>query len=543
MDFYISDDVAVKPHKRHWQFCVGNDHAHTVLRTDTTRMLAFLHQELGIERVRFHGIFNDDMQTRSSLSSIPAMAGSPWGEEFSEQSFQQIGVAYDNVLSAGMKPFVELGFMPQALASGNHQMEFFYGGNVTPPADYQAWEKYIEDFIRFLQHRYGKAEIRTWYFEVWNEPDIGFFSGGQPEYLELYEHTARAIKRVDPCISVGGPATSGSKWVHTFVKHCKANGIPLDFVSTHQYSGDPLTGVKDSGSPEDESEPISGEVPEEMNYYAEEYGRQIMERMAAVPIEKRSFLNGWRMIMPDKTELEDTPSDVFAKNAAIVRRQAEGLPLFYTEWNYNAIFGCESNDTRKAAAYNIRAILETDENIDGSSIWCSSDIFEEFHYFPEEFHGGFGLLTHSGIPKPTFYVLKMLMNAGDLRLELGETATKGEVGIAVFQKEDSMQILLFRQKMRQLDLPKEPVTITVRIKEAPAGIFVQRIDEEHCNPLRVWKQMGMPSDLNRAEIKSIIAASTLQEEPWDFIFDKGLLTIQAELSVNDIYLFNIIKTQ
>lgn len=533
MEVQIKKNAKTHKFNQHWKFCVGSGHATLALRTDYTRILKMVHDELGIERVRFHGIFNDDMKILSDLS---VMVPSPISETFKEQSFQQIGVAYDNVIDAGMKPFVELGFMQSKLASGDTQLQFFYGGNVTRPKDYEKWAAFLADFIHFLQHRYGEEEVRSWYFEVWNEPDLGFFDGDLPEYLELYEHTARAIKAVDPAIKVGGPATSGSKWIRQFVSYCKEHDVPVDFVSTHQYAGDPLSGVKADGSPEEESAQPS---PEEMQAQMEEFGRQVMARMTAIPEEERTYLKGWRAVMEDETEVREIPNTTLRKNAAIVKRQADGLPVYYTEWNMSAVFGAYSLDTRKAASYNIKAVLDTEGIMDGSSLWCFSDIFEEQHWFPEEFHGGFGMVTHSGIPKPTFYGFKMLSQLAENRVELGEDATDGEIAVAAFEDDKVKQVLLFRQKMKQEDLPKETVSVSVELEQKPVRVSMQRIDEEHCNPLRLWEEMGAPQDINRAEAEMLKQRSAMITEPIDYNYENGMLQFSADLAANDIYLITI----
>jgi xylan 1,4-beta-xylosidase len=576
MKFQIKKDVKTHKFNQHWKFCVGSGHATLALRTDYARILKMVHDELGIERVRFHGIFNDDMKILSDLS---VMVPSPISETFKEQSFQQIGVAYDNVLDVGMKPFVELGFMQGKLASGDTQLQFFYGGNVTLPKDYEEWGRFLTDFIHFLQHRYGEEEVRSWYFEVWNEPDLGFFGGGLPEYLELYEHTARVVKAVDPEIRIGGPATSGSKWVRQFVRYCREHDVPVDFVSTHQYAGDPLSGIKADGSPEEEDGQLSSEgtraaqeigqpvsegteapqgegrtasegtarpwvedgqlSPEEMQARMEEFGRQVMARMTAIPEEERTYLKGWRAVMEDETEVRELTNTTLRKNSAIVKRQADGLPLYYTEWNMSAVFGAYSLDTRKAASYNVKAVLDTEEIMDGSSLWCFSDIFEEQHWFPEEFHGGFGMVTHSGIPKPTFYGFKMLSQLAENRMELGEGATDGEIGIAAFEDERVKQVLLFRQKMKQMDLPKERATVSVELEHGPLHVSMQRIDEEHCNPLKLWEEMGAPQDLNRAEAKLLKKRSEMVMEAIEYDYVDGVLQFSVDLAVNDIYLITI----
>ncbi len=532
MEFRIEKNTPVIPHRKHWQFCVGSGHALLALRTDYTRQLKFIHDTLGIQRVRFHGIFDDDMRTFNDLSMMYPIPGS---EAFEEYNFNACGVAYDNVLEAGMKPFVELSFMPSKLArkkEGERQEgSFFYKPLIVPPEDEEAWKKYITAFARFLIHRYGIEEIRTWFFEVWNEPDlpVAFWNGTRDEYFRLYEITARALKDIDPALRVGGPATSNSKWVQSFLKYCREKDVPVDFVSTHQYAGDPLGGVESQGEMDDEG----GFDLEAMI--------QGMQKAAAVmqTLEDKSFLNGFRTIMPDKSETTDIAYGLFPNNSAIVRKQAGDLPVYYTEWNESAAFSAWTNDTRKVAAYDVRAALETEGIVDGSSIWSFSDIFEELHPFPQEFHGGFGMLTQSGIPKPVYHALKMLSDAGDERLDLGPDATKGEIGIAAFRKGSATQVLLFRQKMKNLDLPKEKAVVCLECPATPKSVTLRRVDEDHGNPLRLWQEMGSPLSLNRAEVECLKEKSAVRPESCPVCWKDGLLTLEADLAVNDVYFFEI----
>lgn len=532
MEFNIKASTPVVPHRKHWQFCVGSGHALLALRTDYTRQLKFIHDTLGIQRVRFHGIFDDDMRTFNDLKMMFPIPGS---EAFEEYNFNACGVAYDNVLEAGMKPFVELSFMPGKLArtkeGERREGSFFYKPLIVPPADEEAWKKYIAAFAAFLIHRYGMEEIRTWFFEVWNEPDLpgAFWNGTRDEYFRLYELTARTLKEADPGIMVGGPATSNSKWVRSFLRYCREHDVPVDFVSTHQYAGDPLGGVESQGDMEDE-----------MGFDVEAMMAG-MKKAADVmaKLEDKSFLNGFRTVMADKSETTDIAYGVFPTNAALVREQAGDLPLYYTEWNENAGFSSYTNDTRKVAAYDVRAALETEGVVTGSSIWSFSDIFEELHPFPQEFHGGFGMVTQNGIPKPVYYALKMLADAGDERLDLGPDATCGEIGIAAFRKGAETQVLLFRQKMKNLDLPKEKAVVRLECPAKPASVTVRRIDETHGNPLRLWEEMGRPLSLNRAEVEDLKEKSCVRPEAVPFSWENGTLTLEADLAVNDVYFFEI----
>jgi xylan 1,4-beta-xylosidase len=536
MKFTLAADGQTKPFKKHWQFCVGSGHAAMAMRTDYVEQLKFIHDELDIQRVRFHGIFHDDMHTYHTLGDQMHLPGS---ERFTEKSFHYCGLVYDNLLKCGVKPFVELGFMPEHMAKTDARSMFFYKPSISLPKDENEWCAYIRDFVRFLIRRYGREEVESWYFEVWNEPDLEgmFFDGSQADYFHFYEITARAVKSVDDRLMVGGPSTSGSKWVASFVRWCKKENVPLDFVTTHQYAGDPLGGVEDDGGPDDEAMAmaVSGvRQPKKPMFDLSKMGQ--FDPLAG---KSGSFLEGFRMIMPDRSETSDIANDIFKNNSAVVKEQAQGLPVFYTEWNENAGFSAYTNDTRKVAAYDAKAALDVEDNVTGSSVWCFSDIFEELHPFPNEFHGGFGMQTIHGIPKPVFYAFKMLTQAGNERYILPAEAMDGEISMAAFKGGDGIQVMLIRQKMKNLDLPAEEAEVSIQLPAAPQKVTLERIDEDHCNPLRLWEEMGSPLDLTPAEVDSIRARSQMVEEEIPYTYENGVLTFKAALKVNDVYFVRI----
>lgn len=536
MKFTITGKEATHKFNKHWQFCVGSGHAKLAIGSEYARQLKKIHDELGIHHVRFHGILNDDMDTVTDLSMMMPLPGA---DAFREISFQKVGQVYDNVLSTGMKPFVELTFMPKKLGSGDTEGMMWYVGNNTPPADYSEWADYITEFLKYLIHRYGIEEIRTWYFEVWNEPDLFvFFSGTKEDYFKLYETTARAIKAVDEKIRVGGPATSGSMWIKDFRKFVEENSVPCDFFSTHQYAGDPLGGVESEDEISSPAKGTEGEAQKSPEEKHAEMAAALMKKLEAA--EGKTFLDGWRAIMEDKSETEDLPDNVFRINSAITRKQAGNTPLYYTEWNENAIFGAATNDTRKVAAYDVKAALDVESNVDGSSIWCFSDIFEEMHQFPQPFHGGFGLLNSDGIPKPAFYAMKKLGEVADNRIEMGENATLGEIGIAAFTDDTRLDVVLFRQKMKNLfELPEEEAVVEIAMDREPQKVTMFRIDHDHCNPYELWLAAGCPKYLNKEETADLIARSKMVAEAADYFYENGMLRITASLGVNDVYFFKI----
>lgn len=527
MRFEVRKNMPVKHFNKHWQFCVGSGEASLALRTDYVRQLKQVHDELGIRYVRFHGIFDDNMNVVTSLQKI---LGTDGGREILEYNFQTIGLAYDNVLSCGMKPFVELSFMPSLLAKNDDRTMFYNRFHISPPGSYETWADFIRCFIRFLLHRYGEEEVESWYFEVWNEPDLfNFFSGKKADYYRLYETTARAVKEVDPRLRVGGPATSGSKWVRSFVEFCRKGQVPVDFISTHQYAGDPLGGVEMT------------EELEQDNMYFDLSGIWRFDLIDALP-EGASVLEGYRTQMPDRSEQELLPDDTFVKHAEYVRKEAGNLPLIYTEWNENSTFSAYTNDTRKVAAYDVKTALAVENLIDASSIWCFSDIFDEYHHFKEEFHGGFGLLSNSGIPKPVYYALREMAKLGDERILIENmTETKNEIPIeiAAFRKSNEIQIVLYRLCMKQIDSPKETAEVSVELSAPPVSVRCVRIDEDHGNPLKYWEEKGRPEYLNPAEVREIINETEARGEELPFAYQDGNLVVSAELGINDLAFITI----
>ncbi|MET0179081.1 MAG: glycosyl hydrolase, partial [Novosphingobium sp.] len=222
--------------------CVGSDRAAITLRKSWRQDIDRARAEIGTRRVRFHGILNDELGV---LTRTPQhRTGTP--------NFKNVGEVYDGLVSRGLSPLVELSFMPSELASGPAGFGFYKGG-ITPPKSLEGWGRLIGEFATFLIDRYGLNAVADWPFEVWNEPDLPFFfTGKQADYFQIYKAAAIAIKQVSPRLKVGGPATSGAKWLPEFLSFCAAENAPVDFVSTHSYAGgmqdakaDPTTSIND----------------------------------------------------------------------------------------------------------------------------------------------------------------------------------------------------------------------------------------------------------------------------------------------------------
>ena len=193
-----------------FKLCVGAGRANEGLRADWQRQLTIAHRECGFEYIRMHGLFTDDMGVYREDNGKP------------EYNWQYIDELYDFLHSIGMKPFVELGFMPGGLASGSKTI-FWWKGNVTPPKDMNKWADFIRAFVLHEQERYGDAEVRTWYFEVWNEPNLSGFLGRHAAavFRPLRRHGARHQERF-PRLQSRRPGDGGLRLgagVHSFLRH------------------------------------------------------------------------------------------------------------------------------------------------------------------------------------------------------------------------------------------------------------------------------------------------------------------------------------
>lgn len=513
MEFLLDIGAATLPHNKHWQFCVGSCHAPMAHRRDYLEQLKFIRDELGIERVRFHGLFNDDMNVGMSMRQFFPL---PAAKRYKEISFYQIGKVFDNVLSTGMKPFVEVGFMPSILASGKRQCAFKYKGNVTMPKSISEWSEFIKSFIRFLIDRYGAEEIESWYFEIWNEPNLPvFFAGSKSDYFKLYKATAEAIKDVDSKIRVGGPSTAGNAWIDDFVDFCKSSGAPFDFVTTHQYSSEELGHAIKIG----------------------DIFKGLFKQLYILRKNKGNIIEGTRTVFRDESDFTEIKRGLFAKNAREIARMTDGKPLFYTEWNVSATCTAKINDSIRAASYVVKTVCEVEDYVDGTSFWSFSDIFEELMFFPYAFSGSFGMLTIDGIPKPSFYAFKLLSELGGERYITERN--NAEVEMSAFRKDGDVQLLLYRQMFKQPDLPAEPVCVRLQCPKAPCSVKVKKIDASHGNPVAVWENIGAPQYLNKEQIEFIKQKSALEEEELPFEYADGTLTLNFGVGVNEVHLVTV----
>jgi xylan 1,4-beta-xylosidase len=476
INFFCNLAEATTPLPHFWEHTVGSDHAPVALRSDWQRQLLQCHKELGFQYVRFHGLLSDDMGTLVIENDTLIY------------SFFNADQVFDYLLSIGMKPFVELSFMPRALASGDKTV-FSYKANITPPRDYKQWSNLISRLVSHWLERYGVSEVREWFFEVWNEPNLKAFWGGtQRDYFKLYRVTVEAIKKVDSSLRVGGPATAKSAWIDEFVDYCERKKVPADFISTHHYPTDAF------GKPDDDTM---------MQLFKSQRG--IMREVA-----------------------QDT------------RRRSRGRPVYYTEWNSSSNPRDPLHDESYAAAFAVTTIMEARGLVEGYSFWTFSDIFEE-NYFPSvPFHGGFGLLNLHGIPKPTYRAFEILHNIGTEQFivdGLHET-----VDCSIIQKGSTLTVLLTNHTTPGHAIETETVEIRLENAPEPSEAHIQRIDAAHANPKRLWEEMGQPEYLSQKDVETLKEASTLVSERQKLSYKSGSIHLKTKIPPHAIAAITISLT-
>ncbi len=456
-----------RPFPHFWEHTVGSGHAPLALRADWQEQLARCRRELGFRHVRFHGILSDDVGTLVEEE----------GKRI--HSFFNAEQIWDFLLSIGMRPFVELSFMPTALASGNKTV-FRYRGNVTPPRSHRGWTSLIRRFAGRAVERYGREEVRTWPFEVWNEPNLkAFWTGTRAEYFRLYRETARAIKAVDASLTVGGPATARNAWVEEFLEFCRGKGAPLDFVSTHHYPAD------DFGKPGDDA----------------------------------------------AAKLSRSRRGILRDQAREARRRVGTKPLFYTEWSSSSDPFDPLHDEPYAAAFAVKTILEAAGIVDAYSWWTFSDIFEENYFSSVPFHGGFGLLTLQGVAKPVYRAFELLHRLGDELLPVQGAHPTVDAWVA--RRGRAATVVLTNWALPRHAIRTERARIKLAgARTAPARL--ERIDESHGHARPAWEEMGKPDSLTSRQAEDLHAASTLRIETLAPVQGNGGLSFELSLPPNSV---------
>ena len=487
----VNLDNTTGPIDRFFDLSVGSDYPGTLIRDDSQAQLKLAVDELGFRSIRFHAIFHD------VLGTVRVVDGK------TVYNWSGIDQLYDDLLARHIKPFVELGFTPQALATSGNSI-FYWKGNTSHPK-LAGWQELVAAYVRHIEERYGKDEVRTWYFEVWNEPNLsGFWEGAdQKAYFELYDATATTIKSVDPALRVGGPATAGAAWVPEFLAHVKQSGVPIDFVTTHTYGVD--GGFLDENGQSDVKlsalpDAISGDV------------RRVRHEIAASP-----FPN---------------------------------LPLYFTEWSTSYTPRDPVHDSYISAPYILSKLKACQGLVQGMSYWTYSDLFEEPGPPTAPFQGGFGLLNPEGIRKPAFFAYKYLHAlqgssiASDDPQAMLAAADRDFAGV-IWDFEQPAQKVSDRPFYTKV-LPAHPAApvelqLTHLLPGAAYRLYVYRTGYHANDAYTAYLEMGAPKDLSPKEIAHLneITRDAAERDEILRAGNDGTVKVSLAMQSNDIVLVTL----
>jgi xylan 1,4-beta-xylosidase len=439
-----------------WSFGGNTCHAPLWLRDDLCRHLERVRDDLGFSYIRAHGPLGDG-------NGVVGADG--------RFDFSRLLKGLDRLLERKLTPFLELSHMPDALARGDKSLAK-YRFRSDPPADWNRWYQLIEALMDQLLKRYGIQQLRTWYFEVWNEPDISFWTGTQEEYFKLYDLAARAVKQCDRQLRIGGPATARTNWIDEFLEHVNKpsadfglDGSRCDFVSTHAYPSD-------------------------------------LEFLDAA-----------------EGEVELQNSNVMRELFTAVRRKVdkalgEGFPVICGEWNSSAGPLAANHDDCNNGAFIAKTMVELSELCQGSLVWNISDIYEEcgFHYEP--FHGGYGLLTVNDLPKAAFHAFALLHEHDQAeRLEVQLNNAPEGVGALASCDDQQVRLLLYYYCEPGNE---SPTAVNVQLQGLPES-RAQRVGVApgQGSAYETWVELGRPSYVNRHVLDRLEAASQPKRDTID----------------------------
>ena len=488
-------------------YCVGTGRMGLALTKEYFDQLKVVQKDIGFKFIRGHGLFCDDMgiyQEFIDKTGLKEPKEFPDyktymdyveknGKKIVEYNFTYLDRVVDSYMEVNIRPFLELGFMPYKMASGDNTV-FYWKGNTTPPADYNKWCDMVQATLRHLMERYGKEEVLTWPIEVWNEPNLpGFWKDANiDEYFKLYELTSAAIKKVDERFKVGGPAICGGadeKWMKGFLTYCHNHKLTLDFISRHHYCT---------------------ELPVDEGHYG-------YPKMMELDYTLQT-LRDCRKIIESFDEYKN-------------------LPFYITEFNTSYIPNCPVHDMNLNAAYIARTLAEIGDYVTGYSYWTFGDVFEERGIPFTPFYGGFGLLADGGIPKPTYWTFKFFK---DLKENEDSCVYRDKNIVIVKTKSGTFKGIAWNitieTKEDQIDLN---IVLPASTKEKRYCLLTKTVDEECCNPLKVWHDLGEWAHPT-AEQTELLKAAAKPLVTTDVIENKGSkINIQLSVKKHGVVYFEL----
>lgn len=504
-----------EPFSHYWSVGVGAGRANEGLRAGWLEQLSLVKEHCGFQYVRMHGIFHDDMFVYFQKPDGTVV-----------YNWQYVDELYDRMLNMGVKPFVELAFFPKDIALKDSKTQFWWKANVSVDRNnFKKWHDLVKAFTQHLVDRYGLEEVKTWYFEVWNEPNLtgngAFFHGTRSDYFTLYKEAAHAVKAVNEHLRIGGPATSNfvadnrhegevlehnksvfysqevintkqwkGVWIEEFLQYCEKENLPLDFISTHPYPTD-----------------------------------------YALDPETNRSKGAVRYVH----SLRD---DINWLRKQLAESKYPDAEIHLTEWSTSPNSRDKMHDILPPAAYIIKSNLDCLGMVNSLMYWTFTDIFEEKGGGESIFHGGFGMINFQGLVKPTFHAYRMLNQLGDEKLYYSDplfvsrSSKDGKITAIAFNypKEYEIAVPSAKDFNNYMNASSKKVNFVLKGLKPKTIFVVETLDKEHGNVYDAYVSIGAPHSPTGEE------TSFLKQRAWGTnketiqVAEDGSLTLNRELS-------------
>ncbi len=467
-------------------YCIGTGRMGLALQKEYQAQLKLVQESIGFQHIRGHGLFCDDMSIYQE-SVID-------GERVVEYNFTYLDMVMDSYRELGLKPFIELGFMPDKLASGT-QTIFYWKGNTTPPKSYEDWQALVQATLCHLIERYGAEEVITWPVEVWNEPNLpGFWEkADMQEYFKLFKASFEAVKAVDSRFRVGGPAVCGGSdriWIKAFMEFCRENKIPVDFVTRHHYAT---------------------KFPDNVGHYG-----------YAELLDPENPEDGFAGLHSTREIIDSFP-------------EYKGLEIHITEFNTSYIPNCPLHDTNQNAAYIAHQLSRLGDDNESYSYWTFGDIFEERGVPFTPFHGGFGLVANGCIPKPTFWTFAFYKQ---LKEKEGTCVYRDDNCVVVKTKDGEYRGICWNMSLNRSGRSVE-LDFTFDADTKDYVLLTKRVDEQGTNPLKVWHDLGEPAHLTKEQTELLKMAANPQVSTEQKFASYGKLNVSMTLEEHAVVYFEL----
>ena len=447
---------------RHTWAPIGNiDQFRWLSRADVQRQLAMARDELGVRHVRACAMFSPELAV---WDYNLADWRKPAEEKSKEPNWQLIDLSIEALLDLGLKPIYSPCFTPVGMS--DDPTTCWPDKNSTGmPRDLDQWRDFIVSALRHHLARYGRHEMRSWYFEIWNEPNLRgcFFGGTREEFFQLWDATWHAFKSVDPELRLGGPSTARAEWMPEFLDWTEKNGTRPDYLITHVYNND------------SENEPLS-------------------------PFDG-----------PASYKVKDSPhfaSGVIRGTRNEIERRGYTGEVHWNEWGRSWFLHDPLKETALEAAFIVKTMAEVSQDADAFAFWCLSDIYNQGGFQSSEFHANYGLLSLHGLRKPGWFAHVLLEQLGVSRVPV--TGGDELFGAVATRDGASAKVLVYAYPQQHDSAPE---SVKVRVALPPAGARAPRLirlGADENNIISKWRELGAPPYPTPAQLDLLRTANVLQ---------------------------------